>query len=331
MSEIVHQEDYCLNCKTTLQGNFCHRCGQKKLDTHNDSILHMMTHFIGDFVHFDSQIFRTAIPLLFKPGFLVNEYLKGKRVRYLSPVRMYVFLSFLFFFLTFSFTDFTKKSEQKAKEGSVLNFSIKDDSSGSSRNMSWTELSDTLVKFDEGDVTFGKEKYISAQQYDSLQKTFSREKQDGWLVHQLKIKGLIFKEKITGQERGVFFNEMIYNFIHHFPKVLFFLLPFFALLLKILYRKRYYTEHLIFSIQFYNFFFLFGSIFLLVRLIPFFQNSGGALYELLPLMYLFFSLKNVYQQSKTKTVMKFGIFILTFSLLLVFGIFVNILLTIFST
>ena len=326
----MHQEDYCLNCKTTLQGNFCHRCGQKKLETHNDSILNMMTHFIGDFVHFDSQIFRTAIPLLFKPGFLVNEYLKGKRVRYLSPIRMYVFLSFLFFFLTFSFYDFTKNSGQKNKEGSLINLGVKDDSTGRLRDMSWTELSDTLVKFDEGDITFGKEKYVSTRQYDSLQQTRPREKQDSWLVYQLKMKGSIIKEKITGKDRGVFFYEMIYNFIHNFPKVLFFLLPIFALFLKILYRKRFYIEHLIFSIQFYNFFFLFGSIFLLIRLIPFFKNSGGALYILLPLLYLFLSMRNVYQQSRLKTFMKFGIFIISFNVLLIFGLFVNMLLTIIN-
>ena len=327
MSKFVEQEDYCLNCKTTLKGDYCHYCGQKKLDTHNDSFLHMMTHFIGDFIHFDSQVFATAIPLLFKPGFLVNEYFKGKRARYLPPVRMYVFLSFVFFFLTFSLADFTKTSEGNT---SILNFTVKDDSSGKSRNMSWTELSDTLVKFDNEDISFGKEKYGSVHQYDSLQKVLSPQQQDGWLLHQIKIKGFIFKEKITGKERGIFFNEMIHNFFHNFPKVLFILLPIFALLLKILYRKRNYVEHLIFSIQFYNFFFLFGTVFFLIRLIPFLHNTGYRLYVFLPLLYLFLSMLNVYRQSKSKTAFKFVIFTTVFSMIMVLGLAVNVLITLLS-
>lgn len=154
MSGITQQEDYCLNCKTTLQGDFCHRCGQPKLDTHHDSFLHTMTHFIGDFVHFDSQIFRTAIPLLFKPGFLVNEYFKGKRVSYLPPIRMYVFLSFLFFFLTFSLSDFTNDKKVKLKEqpSSAFSLDIKKDSSDLEENTIWQELSDSLVIIKTGKI-----------------------------------------------------------------------------------------------------------------------------------------------------------------------------------
>ena len=144
------------------------------------------------------------------------------------------------------------------------------------------------------------------------------------------MKGLIFKEKITGNDRGAFCNEMLHNFLHNFPKVLFILLPIFALLLKILYRKRNYVEHLIFSIQFYNFFFLFGTVFFLIRLIPFLHNTGSELYLFLPLLYLFLSMLNVYRQSKLKTALKFMIFTSVFSIIMVLGLAVNVLITLLS-
>lgn len=330
MPGFEEQKEYCLNCKSTLRGEYCHYCGQKKIDTHEGSIVKMMSHFIGDFVHFDSAIFRTAIPLLVKPGFLVNEYLKGKRARYLSPFKMYVFLSFLFFFLTFSLTDFTQKSNQKASDGSLLKFNIKDDSTGKTRDMSWTELSDTLVKIDEGDFTFSNEGYTSTRQYDSIQSRLSVDQKDGWLKYHIKMKALVLKEKFTGQERGDFFSEMVTSFLHNFPKVFFFLLPVFALLLKMLYHKRHYTEHLIFSIQFYNFFYLFGIGMILFGFIPFLKNIPVIFYFLLPLFYLLMSMKNVYNQSIKLTTVKFFTFIFIFNLFIVLGLAVNVILTVLS-
>jgi hypothetical protein len=131
-------------------------------------------------------------------------------------------------------------------------------------------------------------------------------------------------------EREEFINELIHSFTHNFPKVLFFLLPIFALLLKMLYRKKYYIEHLIFSITFYNFFFLFGSIMMLLGLIPFLENFGNIASLVLPLIYLYLAMLFVYRQSVIKTAFKFGIFMLTFAVFLGFGLMMNVLLTFLS-
>lgn len=335
MSEITQQEDYCLNCKTTLQGNYCHRCGQPKLDTHHDSFLHTMIHFLGDFVHFDSQIFRTAIPLLFKPGFLVNEYFKGKRARYLSPIKMYVFLSFLFFFVIFGLSGFTKGKNVHVNEkpSSAFSDNNKTGSDKSGGYMIWKELSDSLEinkNWKDSLVVLDGESYASVEQYDSIQQTLPEHKKDNWILYELKTRSLIFKDKILSDERNMFVNELIHSFTHNFPKVLFFLLPIFALLLKMLYRKKYYIEHLIFSITFYNFFFLFGSVVLLIGLVPFLENIVNVAYWLLPLLYLYLAMLFVYRQSVFKTAFKFGIFMLTFAMFLGFGLMLNVLFTFFS-
>ena len=98
------KEKNCLNCGTTVQGKYCHVCGQENVEP-KETFLGMVTHFFNDITHFDGKFFTTLKDLLFKPGFLSAEYMKGRRMRYLNPIRMYVFTSAIFFLIFFSVTD----------------------------------------------------------------------------------------------------------------------------------------------------------------------------------------------------------------------------------
>lgn len=88
---------HCRNCGSPLYGEHCYACGQptKGLVRHFSSIL-------GDFAdtlfNIDGRILRTLPALLLKPGFLTREYIEGHRVRYVSPVRLFVFLCIGTFF-----------------------------------------------------------------------------------------------------------------------------------------------------------------------------------------------------------------------------------------
>src|SRR5271154_3713846 len=100
MKKHYRQENDCLNCGTILEGHYCHNCGQENLQI-RESFGHMMNHAISDYFHFDHQFFHTLKPLLFKPGFLTNEYMAGRRTQYLHPVKMYIFISIVYFLLLF--------------------------------------------------------------------------------------------------------------------------------------------------------------------------------------------------------------------------------------
>jgi hypothetical protein len=50
-------------------------------------------------LNIDSRIFRTLPALFLRPGFLTTEYFAGRRVRYVTPFRLYFFLSIAAFFL----------------------------------------------------------------------------------------------------------------------------------------------------------------------------------------------------------------------------------------
>ncbi len=87
----------CQNCGTPLYGEHCYACGQptRGLVRHFSSI-------VGDAVdtlfNVDGRLLRTLPALVLKPGFLSEEYFAGHRIRYVSPVRLFVFLCIATFF-----------------------------------------------------------------------------------------------------------------------------------------------------------------------------------------------------------------------------------------
>ncbi|HRO42917.1 MAG TPA: DUF3667 domain-containing protein [Flavipsychrobacter sp.] len=108
LSAVSHQherkEKICLNCNAGLIGRYCHSCGQENIEP-KESVWHLFVHFFNDITHFDGKFFHSIKLLISKPGFLSEEYMKGRRADYLNPIRMYLFISFAFFFLQFSLPD----------------------------------------------------------------------------------------------------------------------------------------------------------------------------------------------------------------------------------
>ena len=87
----------CPNCDTALRSEdrFCPHCGQAAIG--DGSLKGFLEQFLGDYFTFDSKIIRSLVPLLFSPGKLTQEYLVGRRARYIPPLRMFIFLSVIFF------------------------------------------------------------------------------------------------------------------------------------------------------------------------------------------------------------------------------------------
>ncbi len=113
MSHLTERkEKNCLNCGSEVLGRYCQVCGQENLEP-KETVWHLVTHFVNDITHFDGKFFATLKYLLLKPGFLSQEYVRGRRMSYLHPIRMYVFTSAIFFVIFFSIAD----SQLNFKEG----------------------------------------------------------------------------------------------------------------------------------------------------------------------------------------------------------------------
>jgi len=86
----------CPNCGRDLDGAFCAECGQKAapLNPTFHDLVHDVTH---ELLHVDGRIFQSMRLLLARPGFLSREYFEGRRTRYVSPIRLYLIFSVVFF------------------------------------------------------------------------------------------------------------------------------------------------------------------------------------------------------------------------------------------
>ena len=88
----------CSNCGTALLGEHCYHCGQPV-----KGLVRRFSSVLGDIAdtlfEIDTRLTRTVAPLLLRPGFLSCEYFAGRRVRYVSPVRLFFFISVLAFFV----------------------------------------------------------------------------------------------------------------------------------------------------------------------------------------------------------------------------------------
>jgi len=85
----------CHNCGSVLTGRWCHDCGQDSRDP-----LRVLASIVGEFadaaLSWDSKLARTLKALLFEPGFLSNEFVAGRRARYVGPVRLYLLASIVY-------------------------------------------------------------------------------------------------------------------------------------------------------------------------------------------------------------------------------------------
>ena len=109
MSDSPHAA--CENCTATLHGTFCHACGQA---AHSPvrSFAHAFEEVFESFWHLDGRIFRTMRRLLV-PGALARDYLAGHRAPYVAPMRLFVIMCVLTFFVG-KLVDFDVQAEVHA-------------------------------------------------------------------------------------------------------------------------------------------------------------------------------------------------------------------------
>ena len=105
-----------------------------------------------------------------------------------------------------------------------------------------------------------------------------------------------------------------------------FIVPCLALLFKLLYRKRYFVEHVVFWLHYHAF--LFVTIMLMVLLSHWESNIVVAILVnivfLCPFVYLFIAMRRYYQQGFGKTLFKYGIMSVAYFVLFIISIVGNV-------
>lgn len=342
MKKHYRHESDCLNCGTVLEGKFCHNCGQENLQI-KESFGHMMNHAISDYFHFDHQFFHTLKPLFFKPGMLTNEYMAGRRVQFLHPVKMYIFISLVYFLLVFKenkeaakiehqqiTTEKTKDSVNRQVEKNInenknltpeqkkialtavgkskgyhvrKNIPVSPTIKKQKDSTADEDNDDTVASTGIGGTTTDDTTYA---QYLATQKKLPPADRDGWLERYYNQKAFALNDHRINKK------ELIKEGIkHNFPKMMFILLPLFALILKIAFwrNKKFYVEHLIYSFHLHCFVFLFLTIIMLLKMVipdtwTDVNDWINSLSYLIILWYIYRSLRVVYNRSRGRTISK---------------------------
>lgn len=327
----------CLNCNAIVQGRFCHNCGQENVEP-KETVWHLVSHFFKDITHFDGKFFSTIKYLFIKPGFLSREYMEGRRARYVNPVRLYVFTSAFFFLLFFSFFKVDKKgvvnditmngktlTQIEAMDSMAFDAFTKKINKEDGKEALPMNRKEFQHYFDsalnQGFLQINNDGIESKAQYDSAQK--QAKNKDGFIAKTFNYKLIEINDRYK-KEGSTVLKEYVNILMHSLPQMFFILLPFFALILKLLYSRKkeyYYVNHSIFSIHFYIFTFI-TTLFILMldkintslhwRLINYINLVIGVSI----FFYLYKSMHNFYKGGRAKTMFKF--FLLCLSLLLTF-------------
>ncbi|MXW16051.1 MAG: DUF3667 domain-containing protein [Gemmatimonadetes bacterium] len=94
-TEVSPHPATCENCGSVRPTPFCPQCGQNDRN-YARGLATVVWEFGREAFEMDSRFFQTLKLLLFKPGSLTNEFSRNRRARYMSPIRLYLFTSFLF-------------------------------------------------------------------------------------------------------------------------------------------------------------------------------------------------------------------------------------------
>jgi RNA polymerase subunit RPABC4/transcription elongation factor Spt4 len=339
MPKGVRKVPRCQNCDYPLEPdfNFCPRCSQHNSDKLT-SFWRLVVEVVSDFFSYDSRFAKTIYPFLFKPGFLTNEFVAGRRVRYMHPLRLYVFVSLLYFSVFSLVMGRTVKDDadqpdvtlDRVEADSVraqLRRNLKDDLSAADM----LKVDTTLLKMakrrktgfidinrDEGDEGHDGEgelgKYLRLintagitenQVLDSLR----------WERNQRNL----FKARQGIRLANLEKKEFIEFFIGKISLMMFAMLPFVALFMKLLYvrRRRYYMEHLTFMLHIHAFIFL---VLALMLVYDYYTDTSQAVLwaVLLTIVYVTVAFRRVYRQGWFRTFSKMFILFMSYSFSLAF-------------
>lgn len=257
----LRKDKTCLNCNYVVENRFCPHCGQENTDTRK-TFHHLFVHFFEDLTHYENSFWKTIRNLFFKPAALTKEYLSGKRLSYLAPVRLYIFISFVTFFLIFVFPNGDGSVDDYVNANQTKTVTITDangkthDSLISSKKVKIADLLAnqekqklTNAEANEGLFNMG---YKNLRELDSLQKFGPEEEKLSDWEYDLVKKTLLVKAKYSEKELMEKFFEQIK---HNFPKTLFIYMPIFAFILWLFHGKKrwYYFDHGIFTLHYFSF------------------------------------------------------------------------------
>lgn len=205
----------CLDCGSPLSGRFCYTCGQKDEPLRRnlgDLALEFVQHPL-----IDTKLWRSLVPLLLRPGALTEEYLAGRRTRYIRPLKLYLTISVTFFALLALLVPQEK----------YINFQSDQPAATAPATIGPSDGQTVGVRLQPSKLHLPTH----------------------WLDERFQRNS----EALDGPEGAALRTTVSNRIAGTIPKLVFVLLPLAAVLFKLFWWKRYYVEHLVFSLHLHSF------------------------------------------------------------------------------
>jgi len=270
----------CLNCSAPLSGAFCSACGQRDIPPY-PSLRELLMDAVSEFSGWDGRLASTLRDLFRRPGWLTLEFLEGRRVRYISPLRLYLMASLIYFLVA------AVAPNLRPRSGSL---SVAGMSFGVSRSTANTSHAAGRVANAADESLNGDQPLTGAERDAALKDIASAPALFRPLLR-----------RVVGDPIG-FRRDLLQTM----PKMLFVLLPVFAALVAIFYRGRKYPEHLYFAIHLHAFVFLALAMAELLKLTrqPSLAILGGVMAVIAIPVYATLAFRRVYGGSFAGTIVK---------------------------
>ena len=330
---------HCENCGAELQGHWCAQCGQPAIE-YRRSFRYVVADLLNEFLNWDSKFFTTIALLIIKPWRLTNEFLAGKRVRYVNPLRLYLLASILFFFAVNFGTkgihiDPTKFPEEKRAEVAAaiegkrgeIEAELKKENLTPEQRRKAQKMLDYLTKPMVSATTTPAPEQTSSPTSapgtsptaESGQQTYGPVGDRPFVVFDDAKSTTPFEHWIEGRakekmgEHGTKMGLFISTLLSNLPYMMLCCIPLFAFVLKVLYirRRLFYIDHLIYALHIHTFFYV-GVMLIVLATIGLNRVAPGAIAGgLIAFLWIafvtqiFLSIRYVYRQAWFLSIFKF--------------------------
>jgi hypothetical protein len=310
---------FCENCGANMTGPFCGQCGQHAVD-YRRSFGRVFADILDSFLNWDSKFTMSLWLLMSRPWKLTIDFLSGKRVRHMHPLRLYLLISIAFFFAVnywaksihadpskFSDKDRADVAAELDKEdippelkarirGAIdAKSSTQPEGQRSSPSPAATTPQPSAIASPSSSGDYGPMVQFDKPPSTAFEKWLEQKAKDKMGEH--------------GSKMALFITTLFQNL----PYMMLCCIPLFALVLKVLYlRKRiFYIDHLIYALHIHSFAYLaIISIVIITiglnRWIP--GTLAGWIIAALWVSFatqIFLSIRRVYRQGWFFTIFKF--------------------------
>jgi Protein of unknown function (DUF3667) len=257
MSETLNPTTpHCPNCGAPRTENFCSACGQN-----SRSYLRATREIVGDVLSetldLDSRLGRTLRFLLLRPGYLSREFASERRASYVSPARLYIFVSLVFFGVLSLVTRFEPDVEPNVTQEAQHDIAADPD-----MTQMYQQLSDAqrarlrAILEKQGAATEAVRRQL-AELDAANNATNSAAPPASVSAFESALSDRLLD--LAENPRGAY--ETV---ISDLPVAMFLALPLYAAWLKLMYRRRFYSEHLVFALHLHAFLFFIGTFILIL-------------------------------------------------------------------